>query len=110
LGHFIFPYKERPSYFDGNEFLKVFKPVARKANREGLVITLDVKNNIGYETVYFDNYLVDKRKARIPNWVPNNNRQYNLYKNFILKLRLMRLLLRNPKLLTFSRIKRFISG
>jgi poly-gamma-glutamate synthesis protein (capsule biosynthesis protein) len=109
LGHFIFPYKERPSYYDGDKFLRVHNPKPSKSNREGLIVYLKAdENQPDYETIYFDDFKVRKVKAWIPRWVPERKSPFRLYRSLVHKWRLINHFIDNPRLPTLSMIKRFM--
>lgn len=110
LGHFIFPYKERPSYFDGNQFSKAYKPSPHKANREGLVVHFKNLNEVDYETVYFDDQIVKKVTTSIPQWIPENPLKFGIYRDLVIKSRMIRHFLSNPKIPNVSQMRRFMLG
>jgi poly-gamma-glutamate synthesis protein (capsule biosynthesis protein) len=105
LGHFLFPYQERPAYFDGQKFQSVFSPKATQANREGLVVDLDKNFNISYSTVMFNGKCVKKEKAHIPGWIPKTQRQYNVYLKFLRKTKMLVSFIQNPRFPKFEQIK-----
>lgn len=110
LGHFIFPYRERPSYFDGNQFLKTYRPIARKSNRVGLVVHLKDRDEVDYETVYFDDQIVNKASATIPQWIPENQLRFHIYRTLRTKSRVIHHFLRNPRIPKVSQMRKFILG
>jgi poly-gamma-glutamate synthesis protein (capsule biosynthesis protein) len=108
LGHFLFPYQDRPANFDGEKFQSVFSPKANQANREGLVVDLDKKFNVSYSTIMFNGKCVRKKKAYIPGWIPKTQKQYNLYLKFLQKEKMLVSFIQNPRFPKFEQIKRFL--
>ncbi len=108
LGHFLFPYKERPAYYDGKKFQKVFSPKENRANREGLVVDLDKNLNVSYSTILFDGNCVKQKKAHIPRWIPKTQKQYKIYLGFFQKRRMLELFIQNPRIPSIESIKHFL--
>ncbi len=108
LGHFLFPYQDRPADFDGERFQSVFSPKANQANREGLVVELDQKLNVSYSTVMFNGKCVKKQGAHIPGWIPRTNKQYNVYCKFLRKEKMVVSFIKNPRFPKLESIKRFL--
>ena len=107
LGHFIFPYKDRPAYHDGEKFQKVHSPIENKANREGLVVDLDENFNVTYSTILFDGMCVMPNKAHVPRWIPTSQKHYNIYLRFFQKRRMLKLFIQNPRIPSIDSIKHF---
>jgi poly-gamma-glutamate synthesis protein (capsule biosynthesis protein) len=107
LGHFLFAYKDRPAYYDGEKFQSVFSPVEKQANREGLVVEFDEDFNISYSTIVFDGEGVKPCKANIPRWLPKTQKQYNLYIRFLEKRKLIELFIRKPRVPQLKHLKYF---
>jgi len=109
LGHFLFSYKDRPAYYDGERFQKIHSPKENKANREGLIVDLDRNFNVSYSTIMFDGKCVKKYEVNIPKWIPKTQKQYNLYLKFIRKQKMLKLFIKNPRFPTFEQIKIFLT-
>lgn len=108
LGHFLFPYMDRPAYYDGKKFSKVYSPKEKQANREGLIVNLDNDLNITHSTIMFDGNIVKQWKANIPRWVPKSQQQYNWYLRFFQKRKMLEMFVQNPRIPTFAQIKHFL--
>ena len=108
LGHFLFPYKDRPSYYDGEKFKKVHSPRENQANREGLIVDLDEKFNVTYSTIMFDGKCVIQKKANIPKWIPKSQKKYKLYLRFFQKRRMLEMFIQNPRIPSIESIKHFL--
>lgn len=108
LGHFLFPYKDRPAYYDGKRFQKVHSPKEDQANREGLVVVLDRNFNVSYSTIMFDGKCVKKHEANMPKWIPKTQKQYNLYVRFRQKQKMFESFIQNPRIPTVEQIKHFL--
>ncbi len=108
LGHFLFPYQDRPAYYDGEKFQSVFSPIANQANKEGLVVNLDKNFNVTYSTIVFDGECVKQKKAKIPGWIPKTQKQYDLYLKFWRKQKMLERFIQEPRFPTVEQIKRFL--
>lgn len=108
LGHFLFPYLERPSYHDGEQFTKVFSPKARKINREGLIVHLHKNLKTSSETIYFDDNQVLNRKAKRPKWIPTNEKAFAFFLMVRKKLVYLKYFIERPRIPSISQIKKFI--
>jgi poly-gamma-glutamate synthesis protein (capsule biosynthesis protein) len=108
LGHFLFPYQDRPANFDGERFQSVFSPKESQANRKGLVVDVDKHFNVSYSTILFNGKCVKPKKARIPVWIPKTQKQYNVYLKFLQKGKMLLSFIKNPRFPKFENIKRFL--
>ena len=104
----MFPYKDRPSYYDGEKFKKVHSPRENQANREGLIVDLDEKFNVTYSTIMFDGKCVIQKKANIPKWIPKSQKKYKLYLRFFQKRRMLEMFIQNPRIPSIESIKHFL--
>lgn len=107
LGHFLFPYMDRPSAYDGKKFQKVHSPKEKSANREGLVVDLDENLNVTFTTIMFDGDCVSQTKVKTPNWIPRTKYLYKIYLGFHQKRNMMELFIQNPRIPTIQQIKHF---
>ena len=108
LGHFLFPYQDRPGNYDGEKFNYVYSPKANQENKEGLVIDLDKNLNVRYSTIMFNGKCVKEKKAKIPGWIPKTQKQYDLYLKFWQKQKMLERFIREPRFPTVEQIKRFL--
>ena len=108
LGHFLFPYQDRPANYDGEKFQSVFSPKANKANKEGLVVDLDEDLNVTHSTIMFDGECVKQKKAKIPRWIPKTQEKYDLYLKFWQKQKMVERFIQNPYFPSLEQIKRFL--
>jgi poly-gamma-glutamate synthesis protein (capsule biosynthesis protein) len=110
LGHFLFPYRERPAYFDGNKFLKTHSPRAIRYNKEGLMVTVDSELSIRTSTIFFTGERVINRQTRVPKVIPVTLRQFKILKKIQEKRRMFELYVQNPRIPTLAQIKQFVNG
>ena len=108
LGHFLFPYQDRPANYDGKKFQNTYSPKEEQANREGLIVDMDKDLNISYSTIMFDGECVKPYKANIPRWIPKTQKQYDLYLKFRQKQKMAKAFIKNPHFPTIEQIKRFV--
>jgi poly-gamma-glutamate synthesis protein (capsule biosynthesis protein) len=108
LGHFLFPYQDRPANYDGEKFQNIYSPKEEQANREGLIVDMDKDLNISYSTIMFDGECVKPHKANIPRWIPKTQEQYDLYLKFRQKQKMAKSFIKNPRFPSPEQIKRFL--
>ena len=108
LGHFLFPYQDRPANYDGEKFQNIYSPKEEQANREGLVVDMDKDLNIAYFTIMFNGKCVEPYNTNIPGWIPKTQKQYDLYLKFRQKQKMVESFIKNPKLPSVKQIKRFL--
>jgi poly-gamma-glutamate synthesis protein (capsule biosynthesis protein) len=110
LGHFIFPYKERPSYFDGFKFQKTHSPKAIRSNKEGLVVNLDSKDSINKFTIFFTGKEVVNKRTRVPIIIPKTYTQFEILKRIQKKRKMLEMFFQNPRIPSLAQIKQFVKG
>lgn len=108
LGHFLFPYQDRPANYDGTKFQNIYSPKEDPANREGLVVDIDRDLNVAYSTILFDGKSVKPYKAKVPAWVPKTQKQYELYLKIRQKQKMFESFIQNPRFPSLGQIKRFL--
>tara|TARA_B100000401_G_C52810504_1_gene723521 strand:- start:1802 stop:2791 length:990 start_codon:yes stop_codon:yes gene_type:complete len=114
IGNFIFPNLNVPSYYNGRLFLKRYIKKQSESNKKSLLIKvdIDVKGEIvvDHDTVYFNGESVKIRKAFIPNWLPSNDKMYELYRRLYIKKIQIVNFAKRPRIPTFKNIKYFLFG
>jgi len=108
VGNFIFPDIDVPANYDGEKFQKRIIKVPQKKNKQALMIGLDESLSVSYETALFHNGTISKKRVRIPNWIPKNQKQYDWSLKYERRIGTMQRFLKDPKLPTIKQIKIFM--
>jgi len=105
IGNFIFPDFDVPSSYDGTSFSNNSTKKQLKSNKQTVIVNLDEKLNVTYETAVFENGVVKNKNISIPKWIPKKQIYYNLYKIFWSKKRMLEGFVRNPRIPTLKQVK-----
>jgi len=108
VGNFLFPGIDAPANFDGEKFQKRIVKVPQKKNREALMIGLDESLSVSYSTALFQDGTISKKSVDVPEWVPKNQKQYDLAVMYERRVGTIQRFLQNPRLPTMKQIKIFV--
>lgn len=105
IGNFIFPDFNVPSNHDGEKFLKESSKVQWKSNRRSILVKLNKDFKVSFETTMFKNGNVNYCKVRIPKWIPKTQKQYENYEKIRIKIRMIEIFFRNPRIPSLKQVK-----
>jgi len=108
VGNFIFPDFNVPSYYDGKVFHVQSTKQQQKQNKETIIVNLDNRLDVTYETAIFSKNIVINKKVNIPNWLPKRQSEYNLRIKYIKRYETIKRFINNPKVPTIKQFKIFI--
>ncbi len=108
LGNFIFPDFIVPAKYDGKDFKIQYATKWVKENKQGVMVELDDKFNITYNTAEFDGDTIRSNQVDIPRWIPKTQKQYDLYTKFSRRLETVNRFLKNPRVPSVEQIKIFL--
>ena len=108
LGNFLFSDRHGVANYDGEKFQKHFYREQYKENKQALIVELTNKFKISYKTATFNKQTIKSKKVNIPKWIPDNEKQYNMYLKLWKKQRMLKMYFRNPRIPNIQQIKLFL--
>jgi len=108
VGNFLFPDMDVPSYYDGEKFQRRTIRMQQKKNRQALMIDLDESLSVSYDTAFFQEGTVSKKRAQVPKWIPKTQKQYDWSLMYERRLGTILRFLKDPRLPTSKQIKIFV--
>jgi len=108
LGNFLFQYYDTPSQYNGQNFEAIHSSKNEKSNNRTLLVEVTDEFKIRYITAEYIEGCLQKKKIRIPKWIPNTDREYILYRKYWEKKRMLTLFLKNPRIPTLKQIRLFL--
>ena len=110
LGNCIFPDFELPSYFKNGISLKMSKKNNRLVNNYSLMVTVDENLKVNHEWLFFDGKKLFKTTKYLLffNFITTSKSLFNFYIIISEKKRMILNFLKNPKKISYKRIKYFL--